>query len=434
MNSEVIQTIQNSIEKLLKYCQDNNWAGYDPYDALNSRVFPHIPFVQNRVGRLIFTQLLKRSPINFRPLLLVPKSENPKAIALFLMAFSKLEGLGLLKNRDLITLMTQKLINLRSPINSITCNLQLGTRNLELNNSYFCWGYNFDWQSRNYLTPRFAPNIICTTFAGNALLDAYQKLKERSYLEMAISAGNFILKGLNITAGNDGVCFSYTPTDCSQIHNANLLGAAFLARLYSFTDDDDFYNYALSAVRFSVGKQDQDGSWPYGEAPKEKWIDNFHTGYNLCALNKISKYTGCSFSDSIERGFRFYRKHFFVDGNLAKYYHDRTYPIDIHSITQSIITLLELKDLDASNIKQARSLSLWAIENMQNGDGYFYFRKGRFFGNRICYMRWSQAWMLYALTQFTGIKAKEGWRLEAKDRNATKKRNVGVVEGWNNRE
>lgn len=422
MNTEVTQLIETSLKKLLKYCQANNWAGWDPYDALNSRVFPYIPFVQNRIGRVLFTQFMKRSPVNFRPIMLVPKSENPKAIALFLMSFLKLESLGLLDNHDLISLMIQKLITLRSPINSINTNerksqvassevltrfpnipsfqhsnILISNNPINPSNPYFCWGYNFDWQARDGFVLRYTPNIICTTFAGNALLDAYDKLKGNTYLEMAISAGNFILKGLNITESKEGLCFSYTSSDHGQVHNANLLGAAFLARLYSLTDNQEFYEYSLSAAKFSVSKQNQDGSWPYGEGPKQKWIDNFHTGYNLCALKNISKYTGYDLSDSIERGFLFYKKKFFVNGNLAKYYNDRTYPIDIHSIAQSIITFLELRDIDANNIKQASSLCLWAIGNIQSKEGHFYYQKGRFITNGISYIRWSQAWMLYAL-------------------------------------
>ena len=104
--------------KLLDYCKTNDWVGYDPYDALNSKLFKHLPFLDFKLFRLALTQILKRSPVNFRPLLLLPKTENPKAIALFLMSFLKLKKLGLLENDDLIPLMTQKLIDLRSPLNS----------------------------------------------------------------------------------------------------------------------------------------------------------------------------------------------------------------------------------------------------------------------------------------------------------------------------
>ena len=107
--------IQEITLKLLDYCKKNDWAGYDPYDATNSEFFRIMPFLDRRLPRLVLTQLLKRSPVNFRGLLMVPKTQNPKGMALFLMAFLKLRKLGLIENNDLIQSMIKKLINLRSP-------------------------------------------------------------------------------------------------------------------------------------------------------------------------------------------------------------------------------------------------------------------------------------------------------------------------------
>src|SRR5579859_5245220 len=83
-----------TLRKLVAYCQENNWAGYDPYDALNSQMLEKLPFLDRRLPRLALTQALKRSPINLRPLMLVPKTQNPKAIGLFLAAFVKLSARG----------------------------------------------------------------------------------------------------------------------------------------------------------------------------------------------------------------------------------------------------------------------------------------------------------------------------------------------------
>src|SRR5215471_18053630 len=80
--------------KLLAYCQASDWAGYDPYDALNSRIFTALPLLNSRIPRLVLTQVLKRSPINIRRLMRVPQTQNPKAIALFLAAFLKLSRCG----------------------------------------------------------------------------------------------------------------------------------------------------------------------------------------------------------------------------------------------------------------------------------------------------------------------------------------------------
>ena len=106
------------MRKLLEYCRNSDWAGYDPYDALNSKIFKLLPFANSRFPRLALTQALKRFPLNLRRLLLIPKTQNPKAIALFLMAFLKLLRHGLLGQEGLIEQMTERLIALRSQGNS----------------------------------------------------------------------------------------------------------------------------------------------------------------------------------------------------------------------------------------------------------------------------------------------------------------------------
>jgi hypothetical protein len=102
--------LEIQIRKLPAYCQANDWAGYDPYDAVNSRVFALWPFLNSRLPRLVLTQALKRSPTNIRRLLLVPKTQNPKAIALFLSVFLKLSRIGVLKSRDLVEEMIERLM------------------------------------------------------------------------------------------------------------------------------------------------------------------------------------------------------------------------------------------------------------------------------------------------------------------------------------
>src|SRR6266852_1277214 len=208
--------LQSQIRKLLAYCQANDWAGYDPYDAVNSRVFSVLPFLNSRLPRLVLTQALKRSPINIRRLLFVPKTHNPKAIALFLSAFLNLSRIGAAKAGDLVQMMIERLIALRSQ-----------------GIPYWCWGYSFPWQTRTVVVPRGAPNLVCTTFAAGALLDAYEQFDEASFLEMAASAGEYILNELYYTEGDAVASFSYPlPTSNAKVHNANFLAAALLCRLF----------------------------------------------------------------------------------------------------------------------------------------------------------------------------------------------------------
>jgi hypothetical protein len=378
-----LENLKATTLKLLDYCWSNEWKGYDPYDALNSKIFKKLTFLDFKFFCLGLVQVMKRLPVNLRPLLLVPKTENPKAVSLFLLSFLKLSKLGLLNRENPVGMMVEKLVTLRSP-----------------NTSYWCWGYSFPWQTRTILVPRGAPNLVCTVFVATALLNAYEWNRESCYLSMAVSAAEYILNELYWTEDDSTSGFSYPlPSLRTRVHNANFLGAALLCRVYKHSGEKKFLDPALKATRYSVSKQHKDGSWDYGELPTQRWIDNFHTGYNLCTLRSICQYAETTeFEPHINHGFEFYRKHFFREDGAPKYFHDRTYPVDIHSVAQSIITLLAFKDLDNASVNLALSVYQWGMTHMWNDHGYFYYQINPLYKNKIPYMRWSQAWMLLSLS------------------------------------
>jgi hypothetical protein len=375
--------LESKIQRLMAYCQANDWAGYDPFDAVNSSVFAALPFLNTRFPRLVLTQALKRSPVNVRRFLGIPKTQNPKAIALFLSASLKLSRTGMAEAGELIEPMIERLVALRSQ----------GV-------PYWCWGYSFPWQTRTIAVPAGAPNLVCTTFVCNALLDAYEQRQDERCLGMATSTAEYVQDVLYWADGESASGYSYpVPGLRNLVHNANLLGAALLCRVYKHTRQQKFLNSAMRVARCAAAMQRADGSWHYGEAQSQKWIDNFHTGYNLCALRDISRDAGTNeFESSIRRGLEFYRAHFFREDGAPKYFHDRPYPVDIHCVAQSIITLVALKDLHPSNIELARSVFRWAMDHMWDERGFFYYRVLRSCTIRISYMRWAQAWMLLAMS------------------------------------
>jgi len=71
-------------QDLLKQVKKDNFAGNDPFDGLNSKFIDWSPALKKSILGLAWTQFFKRSPVNFRPLFLVPKKRNPKGIGLFI--------------------------------------------------------------------------------------------------------------------------------------------------------------------------------------------------------------------------------------------------------------------------------------------------------------------------------------------------------------
>jgi len=377
-----LHNLESVVRKHFAYCKAREWSGIDPYDALNSKLLTKLPVLDSRLPRIVLTQALRRSPLNIRPLLQIGKTQNPKALACFLKAFLKLRAAGMAGQEADIEYMLQRLAALRSK-----------------DMPYSCWGYSFPWQTRTVLVRQFAPNLVCTAFVAGALLDAYEQGQDSRCLEMAVSAADYIIDELYWTDGESCAGFAYPlPTQRQRIPNANFLASALLSRVYRYTGDKEYLEPALRAARYSATRQRADGGWDYGEARPQRWIDNFHTGYNLCALRDIGRYAETNeFADRIRHGLEFYKAHFFRQDGAVGYFHDRTFPIDSHCVAQSILTLLALRDLDAGNVPLARSVFSWAMEHLWDDRGFFYYRKLRFCTIRTSYMRWTQAWMFSAL-------------------------------------
>ncbi len=379
--------LAHAIAELLAYCRAHQWAGWDPYDALNSQVLQSSRFSDRAVFRLALTQLLKRLPWNLRPFLRVPRGQNPKGVALFVSALVKLAQINLSRPAEAVEL-AQRLLELRTPGLPRTC-----------------WGYDFDWQSRDGFVPKWTPNVICTSFAANALLDVHGHYPNPALLAHAVSAATFLMETLRRT-GPDGITwFSYTPRSKEIVHNANLLGAALLARLDGLAPSSGFLTTALEAAHFSLRAQNADGSWFYGDGCHQRWIDSFHTGYNLVALHQILlRATLPEIQRALERGFAFFRGHFLSEEGYVSYYHDRVFPIDTHCLAQAILTLLELRHYAADNADRAQRIAHWALQHMRNGEASFYYQRHRWITNRISYMRWTQAWMLLAMTELALVR------------------------------
>ena len=373
--------IHSSLQQLRTYIEYEQLKGYDPYDALNSPFLKFFSF-SSKFLSIAFIQSLKKSPVNLRPIFGIRKDYNPKGIGLFLWGYAKLYKAH--KSPEYLE-TTQHLIELLDNLKSTSY-------------SGNCWGYNFDWQSRAFYVPRFTPTIVNSAFIGHALIDTYEHTGIQKALDMAVSIRDFILRDLNRTQENGRFCFSYTPLDHTAVHNANLLGASLLIRLYKYTKDNELRDKALSSLGYSMRRQNEDGSWYYADTEFQRWIDSFHTGFNLQSiLYFLEEGFSAQYRPAFEKGVEFYKKNFFLPDGTPKYYHNKTYPIDIHSPAQAVVFFSKMgkpyRDI-------AEKILSWMINNFQDLQGFFYFQKTKYYTNKIPYMRWSQAWAFHALTEY----------------------------------
>ena len=386
----------SSFSKLKDYCEKENFKGWDPYDGLNSKVFQSLPLIRDwDLARLGWIQTFKRNPVNLRKLFLVPKEYNAKGIGLILTAYCNVYDYQLSSGKE--TCFSNDLLIIKI---HFLADLLLSMQSKGYSGS--CWGYNFDWQAkRQFFFPKNTPSVVVTAFCCSALFKVYEITKEKKYLESALSSAGFILNDLKRTSKGNGFLFSYSPLNGNNtVFNASLLGSSLLSKCYHYTIDKTFKNAAGRSVEACVASQNSDGSWYYGDTPGQHWIDSFHTGYNLENLAIYQYFTDDrSFSSAIEMGLDFYLKNFFMDDGMPKYYHNKTYPIDIHCPAQLFVTLNVLERFEQNKLLADKVME-WTVNNMQDKDGYFYYQIRRGVNSRISYMRWSNAFMLYGMSYY----------------------------------
>ena len=217
---------------------------------------------------------------------------------------------------------------------------------------------------------------------------------------MASSACDFILKDLKRTYDSDNdFAFSYSPLDQTQVFNASLLGARLLCRTYFYTKDSVLVDESKKVVSFVCKHQQENGAWSYSPLPFHKWIDNFHTGYNLECLYTYQSVSGDnSFQNHIYVGLEYYLNTFFEDSGLPRYYNNSRYPIDMHNTAQLIVTLSKM-NLISKYIELVNKVLSWSFKNMHSHkSGHFYYYKEKYFRIKIPYIRWTQAWMFLGMT------------------------------------
>ncbi|MBF0497069.1 MAG: hypothetical protein HQK58_10925, partial [Deltaproteobacteria bacterium] len=112
------------------------------------------------------------------------------------------------------------------------------------------------------------------------------------------------------------------------------------------------------------------------------------------------------------RATEYYEKHLFTADGAPKNRDNQEFPYDIHGSAQGVITFSKVSRLNSDYLHLAEKILDWTIREFYSGDGYFYYQKTKYYTKRFSFMRWCNAWMLYALGEYLGAKNKLNRRNE----------------------
>lgn len=382
----------DSFIKLNEYIIKNDFKGYEFDDFLGSPIIRFLSF-GNLFLKRVFIQVGEISPINFRKILFIKKLDSYKARAFFA------EGSAIMyeitKEDKWKELVIKHLIFLKENHNK--------------NYQGYSWGNHFDFASRGGFFPKFIPTIVWTSKIADAAYISMKIIPEIESLcnDIVEGASKFIISELERIEDSTGICFAYAPGLVNPIHNSNLLGAATLAKYYERSKNLETYDLINKSLNWSLSRMNSDGSWYYGDSNKYKWIDNFHTAYNLDCLMDIYEIDNNLVNfEYIERTFNFWVNNFFTEEGICKYYHNKTYPIDIQSIAQAIETLSKVQRYFPDSKITLMKVVEWCLKYMQNSNGSFYYQIRKLWKNKIPYIHWGQSTMFAALSHFLKMELK----------------------------
>lgn len=394
-NSKIYESAdyKDSLFKLDNWIINHGVSGWDIYDGLNSRLTQKL---KNDILKIGFIQFNKYSPINFRNCLKIERGVDLKGLAI--ISYAKILLYNITQNK--------LYLNQYYEINDY-----LFQKSLISKVGYHSWSshyFPYTTLGGSNIYNEIA-DIIITSRMLIQIVGGYKSVKSPYFMENSINISKFLIEKLYVI-NDDGGYFKYYDNRNNDVivYNASAHALEALSELLSIYPSQEILTILQSTADYLLNNQKDDGSWNYSYDPITKKIDrqlDFHQGYMLDGLLAFLPYAHNkeAIYNAIIDGAGFYKNKLFRKDGRSFFRYPISYPIDIHNQAQGIITFSKLGAINNEYAQFAKTILDWTIENMQDPTGYYYYQKWPFITNKIPYMRWSEAWMMVALSTYISL-------------------------------
>jgi hypothetical protein len=187
---------------------------------------------------------------------------------------------------------------------------------------HYCWGYPFDWQTRNGVMREGTPLITTVPYAYEAFREVHGMDGNPQWRDIMRSIAQHAFEDYRDfeTSANASSCsYNPDPSDRGGVINASAYRACLLTQAGLEFSEEKYRKVAARNLNFVLESQNADGSWYYSTDGERDFVDHFHTCFVLKALAKIEALTGdpeCT--RAIDRGVDYYVKNLFDEQGLPK--------------------------------------------------------------------------------------------------------------------
>jgi hypothetical protein len=272
---------------------------------------------------------------------------------------------------------------------------------------HFCWGYPFDWVTRNGTIPADTPFITTLPYVYEAFEYVYRIDKDAQWLEVMRSMAEHARVDIRDFETSPGVCScGYGPyDDTGGVINASAYRAFLLTSASIQFSDDRYMKAAEGNINFVLSAQQPDGSWPYAVDGTRDFVDHFHTCFVLKALAKIEQLTGReACRTAIENGVKYYLEHLLDENGLPKPFSVAPrltiYRRELYDYAECINLCVLLRERISDLQGTLRAVLKDFLSRWVKEDGAFRSRELLLSWDNVPMHRWAQSQMLRSLCLF----------------------------------
>ena len=267
----------------------------------------------------------------------------------------------------------------------------------------FCWGYPFDWVTRNGTIKEQTPLITTTPYVYEAFLQVYELDSQDEWKRILASTARHASVDIkDFRTSETASSCSYTPFDGGGVINAAAYRAFLLTSASRVFSNDDYWRIAERNLNFVLESQNQDGSWYYAVDGVRDFIDHYHTCFVMKALAKIHALTGHQAClEALSRGVKYYLENLFDQDGLPKPFSKAprltVYKRELYDCAECINLCLLLRDRFPRLQTTLETIVKHVLEVWVKRDGSFRSRKLHLGWDNVPMHRWGQSQMFRSL-------------------------------------
>jgi hypothetical protein len=267
----------------------------------------------------------------------------------------------------------------------------------------FCWGYPFDWVTRNGIIKAGTPLITTTPYAYEAFLQINNLQPREEWNNVLESITRHVCDDIkDYRFSETASTCSYTPYDHGGVINASAYRAFTLASASEYLGDKWLLEIARQNLNFVLENQNADGSWPYAVDGVRDFVDHFHTCFVMKALAKIYFLTSderCL--NALARGVDYYLKNMFGEDGMPRPFSKAprliVYKCELYDCAECINLCLLLRTHFPLLQRTLEIVVTGILEHWLKPDGSFRSRKLILGWDNVPMHRWAQSQMFRAL-------------------------------------